>query len=48
MPKQTAAPVAIVGLGAVFPGRGDVTGFWRDLFEGRDLIIARKRRDISA
>ncbi|MEZ6000709.1 beta-ketoacyl synthase N-terminal-like domain-containing protein [Hyphomonas sp.] len=38
MPKQTAAPVAIVGLGAVFPGRGDVTGFWRDLFEGRDLI----------
>ena len=38
MAKQTAAPVAIVGLGAVFPGRGDVTGFWRDLFEGRDLI----------
>jgi polyketide-type polyunsaturated fatty acid synthase PfaA len=38
MPKQTAAPIAIVGLGAVFPGRGDVTGFWRDLFEGRDLI----------
>ena len=38
MAKQTAAPVAIVGLGAVYPGRGDVTGFWRDLFEGRDLI----------
>jgi acyl transferase domain-containing protein len=38
MPKQAAAPIAIVGLGAVFPGRGDVTGFWRDLFEGRDLI----------
>lgn len=38
MAKQTASPVAIVGLGAVFPGRGDVTGFWRDLFEGRDLI----------
>ena len=38
MPKPTASPIAIVGLGAVFPGRGDVTGFWRDLFEGRDLI----------
>ncbi|MEZ5954511.1 MAG: beta-ketoacyl synthase N-terminal-like domain-containing protein [Hyphomonas sp.] len=38
MPKQTAHPIAVVGMGAVFPGRGDVTGFWRDLFEGRDLI----------
>lgn len=38
MPKQTPPPIAIVGMGAVFPGRGDVTGFWRDLFEGRDLI----------
>lgn len=38
MAKPTAAPIAIVGMGAVFPGRGDVTGFWRDLFEGRDLI----------
>jgi len=38
MPKQTPPPIAIVGMGAVFPGRGDITGFWRDLFEGRDLI----------
>jgi acyl transferase domain-containing protein len=38
MPKQTVTPIAIVGMGSVFPGRGDVTGFWRDLFEGRDLI----------
>ena len=38
MAKPNAAPIAIVGLGAVFPGRGDVTGFWRDLFEGSDLI----------
>ncbi|HPF23097.1 MAG TPA: beta-ketoacyl synthase N-terminal-like domain-containing protein [Hyphomonas sp.] len=38
MPKTNAAPIAIVGMGAVFPGRGDVTGFWRDLFQGRDLI----------
>lgn len=33
-----AAPVAVVGLGAIFPGRGDTTGFWRDIFEGRDLL----------
>lgn len=38
MTKPTVSPIAIVGMGAVFPGRGDVTGFWRDLFEGRDLI----------
>lgn len=33
-----AAPIAVVGLGAIFPGRGDTTGFWRDIFEGRDLL----------
>lgn len=33
-----AAPVAVVGIGAIFPGRGDTTGFWRDIFEGRDLL----------
>ena len=38
MPKPTAPPIAVVGMGAIFPGRGDVTGFWRDLFEGRDLL----------
>lgn len=38
MPKSTAEPIAIIGLGAIFPGRGDVTGFWRDIFEGRDLL----------
>ena len=38
MPKQSVPLIAVVGMGAVFPGRGDVTGFWRDLFEGRDLI----------
>lgn len=38
MTKGPAEPVAIVGMGAIFPGRGDVTGFWRDVFEGRDLL----------
>ncbi len=37
-PDRGADPIAVVGLGAIFPGRGDTTGFWRDLFEGRDLI----------
>ena len=32
------APVAVVGIGAIFPGRGDTTGFWRDICEGRDLL----------
>lgn len=38
MPKPSVEPIAIIGLGAIFPGRGDVTGFWRDIFEGRDLL----------
>ena len=37
-PRPAAEPIAIVGVGAIFPGRGDTTGFWRDIFEGRDLI----------
>ncbi len=36
--RAPAAPIAIVGIGAIFPGRGDTTGFWRDIFEGRDLL----------
>lgn len=38
MSAPGATPIAIVGLGGIFPGRGDITGFWRDLFEGRDLL----------
>ncbi|WP_339678917.1 beta-ketoacyl synthase N-terminal-like domain-containing protein [uncultured Hyphomonas sp.] len=38
MSSKAAIPIAIVGMGAIFPGRGDVTGFWRDVFEGRDLL----------
>jgi acyl transferase domain-containing protein len=31
-------PVAIVGMGALFPGSSDVDGFWRDVVGGRDLM----------
>jgi acyl transferase domain-containing protein len=30
--------IAIVGLGALFPGSTDRGGFWRDILAGRDLI----------
>jgi acyl transferase domain-containing protein/NAD(P)-dependent dehydrogenase (short-subunit alcohol dehydrogenase family) len=30
--------VAVVGVGALFPGSNDKTGFWRDILAGRDLI----------
>ncbi|MBK8199730.1 MAG: acyltransferase domain-containing protein [Acidobacteria bacterium] len=36
--KRVVEPIAVVGIGAIFPGRGDTTGFWRDIFEARDLI----------
>ncbi|MDP3458799.1 MAG: beta-ketoacyl synthase N-terminal-like domain-containing protein [Hyphomonas sp.] len=36
--QRVAEPIAVVGMGAIFPGRGDTTGFWRDIFEARDLI----------
>ncbi|MFN3910411.1 beta-ketoacyl synthase N-terminal-like domain-containing protein [Hyphomonas sp.] len=36
--RPALEPIAVVGMGAIFPGRGDTTGFWRDIFEGRDLL----------
>ncbi|MTH96159.1 type I polyketide synthase, partial [Roseibium sp. RKSG952] len=30
------APIAIVGLGTMFAGRGTTSGFWRDIVEGAD------------
>jgi acyl transferase domain-containing protein len=32
------APIAVVGLGAIFPGSADPAGFWRDIVAGRDLL----------
>jgi polyketide-type polyunsaturated fatty acid synthase PfaA len=36
--QAQAADIAIVGLGAMFPGRGNTTGFWRDIAEGIDTL----------
>ncbi|MGI9449327.1 MAG: beta-ketoacyl synthase N-terminal-like domain-containing protein [Geminicoccaceae bacterium] len=33
-----AEPIAVVGVGATFPGRGDTAGFWRDIFDGVDTV----------
>src|SRR5262245_53036436 len=33
-----AVPVAIVSMGALFPGAPTTAAFWRDLLEGRDRI----------
>ncbi|MCP4599716.1 MAG: SDR family oxidoreductase, partial [Proteobacteria bacterium] len=37
--KPQQVPVAVVGIGALFPGSHDLGGFWRDITTGRDLII---------
>jgi acyl transferase domain-containing protein len=31
-------PIAVVGVGALFPGSTDAAGFWRDILAGRDLL----------
>ena len=32
------SPIAVVGLGALFPGSAEPGGFWRDIVGGRDLL----------
>ena len=36
--NKKPADIAIVGMGAMFPGRGDTLGFWRDIAEGVDTL----------
>jgi acyl transferase domain-containing protein len=36
--RPAPAPVAVVGLGGVFPGAPDVPAFWRALLEGHDAV----------
>ena len=36
--SKTATPIAIVGMGGVFPGARNVAEFWRVIREGRDCI----------
>jgi len=31
-------PIAVVGVGALFPGSSDARGFWSDILAGRDLV----------
>ena len=35
---QPATPIAVVGLGALFPGSATPLAFWRDILEGRDRL----------
>ncbi|MEO1224429.1 MAG: beta-ketoacyl synthase N-terminal-like domain-containing protein, partial [Pseudomonadota bacterium] len=35
---KLATPIAVVGIGAMFPGRGTTAGYWQDIVEARDTI----------
>ncbi len=37
--RPQPVPVAVVGVGALFPGSKGPKGFWRDIMAGRDLIV---------
>ena len=36
--KPSRAPIAVVGVSALFPGSLEETGFWRDILQGSDLM----------
>lgn len=36
--KLKPMSIAIVGIGAIFPGSDHASGFWRDILSGRDLV----------
>lgn len=45
MPKKMTSsknnsfePIAVIGVGALFPGSDGATGFWRDIINGKDLV----------
>ena len=35
---KLATPIAVVGIGAMFPGRGTTAGYWQDIVEARDTV----------
>ena len=37
-PRPVKEPLAIVGVGCLFPGSLDESGFWRDIVAGKDLL----------
>ena len=37
-PNRQQTPIAIIGVGALFPGATEVGGFWRNILAARDLI----------
>ena len=37
-PPPRTPPIAVVGVGALFPGSSDISGFWRDILGGVDRI----------
>ena len=37
-PVPTQLPIAIVGIGCVFPGSDSPAGFWRDIAQARDRM----------
>lgn len=39
-PNNEAEPIAVIAIGSIFPGRGDTTGFWRDIVEGVDTFTS--------
>jgi len=36
--KNKFKPIAVVGVAAIFPGSVNVTGYWKNIMEGADLI----------
>ncbi len=38
MTDPKSPPIAIIGVGTLFPGSSDAHGFWRDILDGKDLI----------
>jgi len=36
--SQPFVPIAVVGMSAIFPGSGDLSGYWRDIAFGQDRI----------
>jgi len=35
---KLVTPIAVVGIGAMFPGRGTTAGYWQDIVEARDTV----------